>query len=154
MVRASFATPRATGLLDPPGGVGGELAAAPPVELVDGGDQAQRSLLDQVEQLQPAPLITFRDRNNESQVRFDHASPSGRVASFDPLRKLHFLHGGEQRDAANLAEIETKQIAGPVGQRRGAPKREDVRIAEAPSDAATAVAPSFSPAQPFMFLGS
>src|SRR5690606_31695108 len=36
-------------LADPPGGVGGELEALPPVETLDGGDQAEVSLLDQVE---------------------------------------------------------------------------------------------------------
>ena len=37
-------------LADPPGGVRGELEAAPPVELLDRTDQPERSLLDQVEE--------------------------------------------------------------------------------------------------------
>src|SRR5690606_35636149 len=41
------------GLADPPGGVGGELEALAPVELLDGADQTQVALLDQVEEVDP-----------------------------------------------------------------------------------------------------
>ena len=55
-------------LADPPRGVGGELEAAPPVELLDSADQAERSLLDQVEEGQPLVAVVLRDRDDESQV--------------------------------------------------------------------------------------
>jgi hypothetical protein len=41
----------ADGLADPEGGVGGELEALAPVELVDGVLEAQVALLDEVEEL-------------------------------------------------------------------------------------------------------
>src|SRR6185503_3409161 len=48
-------------LADPPGGVGGELVAAAPVELLDGAVQPKRSLLDQVEERHAEPAVALRD---------------------------------------------------------------------------------------------
>ena len=49
------------GLADPPGGVGGELEALAPVELLDGVHQAEVALLDQVEQRAgPRPGTSWR----------------------------------------------------------------------------------------------
>ena len=59
------------GLADPPGGVGGELEALAPVELLDGVHQAEVALLDQVQQRQARRLILLRDRHDQTQVRLD-----------------------------------------------------------------------------------
>src|SRR5439155_25041460 len=45
------------GLADPPGGVGRELEAAPPVELLDRAVEADDALLDQVEQWHVPALV-------------------------------------------------------------------------------------------------
>ena len=60
------------GLADPPGRVGRELVAAAVVELLDGADQAERALLDQVEEREAAAEVALRDRDDEAQVGLDH----------------------------------------------------------------------------------
>src|SRR5690606_15464901 len=55
-------------LADPPRGVGGELEALAPVELLDGVHQAEVALLDQVEERQARRLVLLRDRDDEAQV--------------------------------------------------------------------------------------
>src|SRR5258708_2516046 len=60
------------GLADPPGRVGRELVAAAPVELLDGADQAERALLDQVEERQALVAVVLGDRDDQAQVRLDH----------------------------------------------------------------------------------
>src|SRR5699024_521468 len=61
-------------LADPPGRVRRELVATAPVELLDGAVQAQRALLDQVEERDAETAIALRDRHDETQVRLDHAA--------------------------------------------------------------------------------
>ncbi len=60
-------------LADPPGRVGRELVAAAPVELLDGAVQAERALLDQVEERHAEAAVALGDRDDEAQVRLDHA---------------------------------------------------------------------------------
>src|SRR5213592_2287160 len=48
-------------LADPPRRVGRELVALAVVELLHGADQAERALLDQVEERQPAAEVRLRD---------------------------------------------------------------------------------------------
>src|SRR5207248_1566654 len=59
-------------LPDPPGRVGRALVALAVVELLDGADQAERALLDKVEEAQAAPEVRLRDRADEGEVRLDH----------------------------------------------------------------------------------
>jgi hypothetical protein len=42
------------GLADPPGGVRGELEALAPVELLDGADESEIALLDEIEEVEAA----------------------------------------------------------------------------------------------------
>src|SRR5206468_2204776 len=83
-------------LADPPGRIGRELEAAAPVELLDRPDQADDSLLDQIEQVQLVTLVALRDRDDEPQVRVDHPLLRLMVASLDPLRELDLLLGCQQ----------------------------------------------------------
>ena len=53
-------------LADPPGRVGRELEPAPPVELLDRPDQAQRALLDQVEERQALIAVVLGDRDDQT----------------------------------------------------------------------------------------
>src|SRR4051794_18977089 len=55
-------------LADPPGRVGRELEAAAPVELLDRAVQAERPLLDQIEEWHSQAAIALRDRDDEPQV--------------------------------------------------------------------------------------
>ena len=60
-------------LADPPGRVGGELVALGVVELLDGADQAEVALLDDVQQRQPAVRRSFlATRHDQPQVGAHH----------------------------------------------------------------------------------
>ena len=67
-------------LADPPGRVGRELVAAAPVELLDGAVEAERALLDQVEERNAEAAVALGDRDDEPQVRLDHAPLGDQVA--------------------------------------------------------------------------
>src|SRR5664279_2851168 len=56
-------------LADPPLRIGGELEASLVVELLDGPDQANVALLQEVEETQPAADVLLGDRDDEAQVR-------------------------------------------------------------------------------------
>ena len=101
-------------LADPPRRVGREAVALAPVELLDRADQAEDALLDQVEQRQLGALVLLRDRDDEAQVRVDHAVLGGEVAALDPLREVDLLRRREQPVAADLVEEELQR----VGRRR------------------------------------
>src|SRR5437763_10194772 len=98
------------GLADPPGRVRGELVPAPPVELLDGADQPEGSFLDQVEEGQTLVAVVLRDRDDEAQVRLDHALLRLAVAPLDALRKLDLLRRREQRMATGFAQEELKRV--------------------------------------------
>src|SRR5580658_4511203 len=59
------------GLANPPCGVRGKFVAAAPLELVDGFHQADVAFLNQVEELQAAVGVFFRDGNDQAKVGFD-----------------------------------------------------------------------------------
>src|SRR5438105_2535080 len=90
-------------LADPPRGVGRELVAAAPVELLDGANQAERAFLDQVEERQPLVAVVLGDRDDETQVRLDHRLLRLAVTALDPLCELDLLRGGQQRMPARVA---------------------------------------------------
>src|SRR3974390_1824329 len=89
-------------LPDPPGGVGGKLVSAPILELVDRLHQADVALLDQVEELQAAVGVFFRDRDDEAQIGLDHF-----LLGLTGLA-LALLHG--VHDLAELADLETGEL--------------------------------------------
>ena len=101
-------------LADPPGRVGGELVAAPPVELLDRAVQPERSLLDQVQERDAEPAVALRDRDDEPQVRLDHPALGRRVAALDRLRERDLLGRGQQLVAADVGEEELEVSAAPV----------------------------------------
>ncbi len=112
-------------LADPPRRVGGELVAAAMVELLDGADQAERALLDQVEERQPAAEIALRDRDHEAQVGLDHLLLGGHVAALDALREHDLLGGAEQRYATDCPQVQPQRVEArldgevELGARRG-----------------------------------
>ena len=56
-------------LADPPGGVGAELVAALPFELVHGLHEADVAFLDEVEELEPAVRVLLGDGHHQPEVR-------------------------------------------------------------------------------------
>src|SRR3954449_11797170 len=93
-------------LPDPPGRVGRELVALAVVELLDGADEAEAALLDQVEEAETAAEVALRDRNDEAKVRLGHLRLRAHVAALDPLREAHLLVGGQELHLADLAEVQ------------------------------------------------
>jgi hypothetical protein len=55
-------------LTDPPCRVRGKLEALAIVELLDGSDQPDDPLLDEVEQRKAVPLVALGDRDDEAEV--------------------------------------------------------------------------------------
>src|SRR5439155_24355295 len=58
-------------LPDPAGGVGRELVAAPPLELLDRAHEPDVTLLDQVEKGEPAVHVTLGDRDDQAEIGLD-----------------------------------------------------------------------------------
>ena len=106
-------------LPDPPGRVGRELEAPAPVELLDGPDQAERALLDQVEEGKPLVAVVLRDRDHEPEVGLDHRLLRDEVAALDPLRERHLLRRRQQRVAPGLAQEQLQRVGRRLGGRDG-----------------------------------
>ena len=96
-------------LADPPGGVGRELEALAVVELLRGTDQAERALLDQVEEGQALVAVVLRDRDDEPQVRLDHLLLRVEVAALDALGEVDLLL---RREQPHLADVLQEQLKG------------------------------------------
>src|SRR5215468_10456550 len=63
------------GLPDPPGRIGREFIAAPPIELLDRPHQADVPFLNQVQDREAAVLMFPGDRDYQAQVRLGHLAP-------------------------------------------------------------------------------
>ena len=98
------------GLADPPRRVRRELEALAIVELLGGADEADRPLLDQVEEGQALVAVALGDRDDEAQIRLDHRLLRLVLAALDPLRELDLLRGGQQRHLADVLEEELQRV--------------------------------------------
>jgi len=111
---------RGNGLADPPRGVGGELEAASPVELLHGAHQAEGALLDEIEEGETATAVALRDRHHETEVGLDHLLLGRLVARLDPLGEAYLVGGGEQRHPADVLEEQLQRVGGLLDGRHGA----------------------------------
>ena len=101
-------------LADPQRRVGREAEALAPVELLDGADQPEHPLLDQVAEREALALVAARVGHHQAQVGVDHAVLGDEVALLDALRQLDLLGGREQLEAARLAQEELERVEGRV----------------------------------------
>src|SRR5581483_10315971 len=100
------------GLADPPRGVGAELVALGPVELLDRPDQADRAFLDEVQEVHPRALVTLGPVDDEAKVRLDHL-PLGRlIALGDAPTQLELLGGPRNGASADLLEVQPREVEG------------------------------------------
>src|SRR5262249_6262561 len=97
-------------LADPPGRVGRELEALAVVELLRGADEAERALLDQVEEGEPLVAVVLRDRDDEAEVGLDHLLLGVEVTALDPLREVDLLLGREEADLADVLQEQLKGV--------------------------------------------
>ena len=109
-------------LADPPRRVRRELEATAPVELLDGAIEPECPLLDQIEERHAEPAVPLRDRDDETEVRFDHAALRNGIASLDPLRERHLVGGGQQPVATDIGEEQLQRV-GCTRKRLGGPYR-------------------------------
>src|SRR4051794_30027235 len=101
-------------LADPPGRVGGELEPLAVVELLRRTDQAQRPLLDQIEEGQALVAVIFRDRDDKPEVRLDHFLLRVEVAALDTFGEFDLLRRGQQADFADVLEEQLQGVGGHV----------------------------------------
>src|SRR5690606_24961914 len=124
-------------LADPPRGVGGELEALAPVELLDGVHEPEVALLDEVEERKARRLVLLGDRDDQSQVGLDERAlgllalarraaqlalasggevlvalqlATGGVAGLDGLRQANLVVLGQQRVLADVGEVQPDEI--------------------------------------------
>ena len=102
-------------LTDPPGRVRRELEALAPVELLGRAHEADRPLLDQVEERQALVAVALRDGDDESEVRLDHRLLRGVVAGLDPLGELDLLRRREERHLADVLQEELQRVGRDLG---------------------------------------
>ena len=91
-------------LADPPRRVGRELEALAVVELLRRADEAERALLDEVEERQALVAVVLGDRDDQAQVGLDHLLLGVEVAALDAAREVDLLLRGEQPDLADVLE--------------------------------------------------
>ena len=101
-------------LADPPGRVGRELEALAIVELLRRADQADRALLDQVEERQPLVAVVLRDRDDQAQVRLDHLLLGVQIAAPDPLGEIDLLLRRQQAHLADVLEEQLQRVGRPL----------------------------------------
>jgi hypothetical protein len=99
-------------LPDPPRGIGRELEPAAPVELLDGTVEAERALLNEVQERDAQAAVALGDGHDEPQVGFDHAPLGGHVTALDRLRERDLLGGRQQLVAADVGEEELQAVGG------------------------------------------
>ena len=102
-------------LADPPGRVGRELEALAVVELLRGAHEAERALLDEVEERQALVAVVLGDRDDEAEVGLDHLLLGVEVAALDAAREVDLLLRGEQADLADVLEEQLEAVRRHVG---------------------------------------
>ena len=92
-------------LLDPVAGVGAETRVHRRVEPLDGAQQAEVALFDEVLQPQPFAGVAASDVDDESQIGPHHTVACLAVAVFDLVGELLFLFRIEQRRLVDLTQV-------------------------------------------------
>src|SRR5450631_1498354 len=94
----------------PPRGVRGELEATMVVEFLHGADEAEVSLLDEVEEGHTATDVLLGDADHEAKVGLGQRILGGEVALLDELGVVHLLRRSEQRHPADLTKVHANGV--------------------------------------------
>ena len=92
-------------LLDPVARVGAEPRADRRIETLDGSQQAEVSLLDQVLERKPLADVASGDVDDQAKVGPHHPVARQLVSVRDPVGQLLLLIGGQQSHLVDLPEI-------------------------------------------------
>src|SRR5258708_35691820 len=92
-------------LLDPPGAVSTQLATLCRVKAFDGLHETDVSFRNQIEEREPKMRVVMSDLNDQSEVCFDHQSPSVLVSLFNTCRQLNLLLRSQQWGLHDLAKV-------------------------------------------------
>ena len=84
------------------------------IELLGRANEADRPLLDEVEERQALVVVAFGDRHDEAEIRLDHVPFREVVALFDPLGELDFLRSRQQVDLADVSEERLETVGSRV----------------------------------------
>ena len=96
------------GLANPPGRIRRELEALAVIELLDGPNQTERTLLDQIKEGQTTPKVALGNRDDEAQVGLDHLTLGSHVAFLDPLRQIDLHTSRQERHTADLTQVQAQ----------------------------------------------
>jgi hypothetical protein len=80
------------------------------VELLDSAHEADRALLDQLEELEALVAVALCDRDDQAQVGLDHPLLRIEVAALDALGEIDLLAGREQPGLRDPVEEELKGV--------------------------------------------
>jgi len=105
-------------LADPPGGVGGELEAAAPVELLDRADQTRLPSWIRSSSVSPRPVCSACDRHDEAEVGLHERVLRRHVVALGAAGEAHLVLAREQTDLADLLEVEANAVLGAALRRR------------------------------------
>ena len=94
-------------LLDPPGSVGAQLPAFHGIKAFDSLHQADVALGDEVQERQPVVAEIMGNLDHKAKIGCDHLFTGLFVAAFDLGRQLDLLFGGQERDLADLTQVES-----------------------------------------------
>src|SRR5439155_17541653 len=95
-------------LADPPDRVRGEARAPLGLVLLDGAEQAEITLLDQVGKRQSAVRVAAGDLDDEAQVGLDQPRLRLLVTRADPASQRLLLLAREARDPRDLPEVDAQ----------------------------------------------
>ena len=92
-------------LLNPPCGIGAELATFDGVKAIDSFHETNVALRDQVGDGHAVASVVLSDLHNEAKIGLDHLGARSLVALFDPFRKCNFILGSEERSFRDLLHV-------------------------------------------------
>src|SRR6476620_736180 len=92
-------------LLDPPSTIRAQLATLCRVKAFDGLQQTNVSFRNQIEEREPYIRVVMSDLNDQSEVCFDHPSPSFLVSLLNAGGQLNLLLRSQQRGLTDLSKV-------------------------------------------------
>src|SRR6516165_7668594 len=92
-------------LLNPPSTIRTQLATLSRIEAFYGLNQTDISFRNQIEERQPEIRVVLSDLNDQSEVCFNHPSPSLLVALLNACGQLDLLLRSQQRGLADLSKV-------------------------------------------------